>query len=215
MVGPLVNLILILIIVFFYIGAFVAIFSNSEFLRKAYVVTLFSVMLFVIIVGLGTIPFFNWGMFSDVPPIEEQHFELRVEDSASNELLYAPHATFPAGTASIHSHAQNLACGEYSEPEASELIVFLISSGNNHISEINSNRGVIDRLSYPSHDYGNRWDRSTLDGFGKIERIHVDLVSVTMSESGTEVEAMDRNRILTADASGKIERLEHVGPACS
>lgn len=182
---PFHDVVLPLVFVGFFIASFIAIFwYRHRYVRETYIVGFFVVLLVISTVSpVALLPFIQWHKFSEPWPQEQVYHEIRVVDTAGNELQYDNRATL--AFEGIRMDALKIRMlEEYSDEQNAAIAEYMIDQANTYRAERDVRHAG---YWFPAHGITSTWTGEDLDPVDTFVTLRIYEVKVNTSADGTAV----------------------------
>lgn len=139
------------------------------------------------LVGSQFLPVVTLHKFVQEGPEERTEYEIRTVDTRGNELLLDARAIDPVPASRVTVLGERMA-HEYDREAREAAGKHILEESRAYRASIESGPPVrSDRLEFPRHGFGFRWDANTLSEYGDFVAVRVYEVDITYSEDATEV----------------------------
>ncbi|MFC7232136.1 hypothetical protein ACFQMM_13415 [Saliphagus sp. GCM10025308] len=165
---------------------------------------------------MTVMPVVEMHKFSQPNSDEMTYYEVRIVDSAGNELELDDRATPPLTGSRTSSVAGEMAY-EYTDEERMEMGEFYIRSVNDYRQTIESGGPpAYEALQPPRYVDDHQWTAAQLENYEEFEAVRIYERTVTFNEEHSAVERNEETHLVTIDvANGTVDEnetaIEHEG----
>ncbi|AGB39654.1 hypothetical protein Natoc_3956 [Natronococcus occultus SP4] len=186
--------------VLFFLGTLgVLAVARRRYAREVWLAGFFTTLLAVTLVGMPLLPVVDMHKFAQPSEDEESYYEIRVVDSAGDELRVDDRATPPVTgtrTSTIGAHLSE----EYTDEQRLEMAAFYLSNAQEYRQEIESgDRSTTDHLQPPRYVDDRAWTADELEAYGEFEALRVYERTVVYTDDNTAVESTEERPRVTID----------------
>ncbi|UTF54183.1 DUF2029 domain-containing protein [Natronosalvus rutilus] len=203
-IEPFTDIIFPVVYILFFVGTIAALaLANRRFVRKAWLACFFALLLAVTVVGMTVMPVVEMHKFSQPNSEEMTYYEIRIVDSAGNELELDDRATPPMTGSRTSSVGQNMAY-QYDDEERMEMGRFYIENVNRYRETVESGGPPIyTALEPPRYVDDQQWTAEQLENYEEFESISIYERTIVVNEDSDAVERNEETHLVTIDVANE------------
>ncbi|WP_312910626.1 hypothetical protein [Natronosalvus caseinilyticus] len=190
--------------ILFFVGTIATLaLANRRLVRKAWLACFFALLLAVTVVGMTVMPAVEMHKFSQPNSEEMTYYEIRIVDSAGNELELDDRATPPMTGSRTSSVAGSMAY-DYTDEERMEMGRFYMQSVNDYRQTIESGGPpAYEALKPPRYVDDQQWTAEQLETYEEFESIRIYERTIVVNEESDAVERNEETHLVTINVANE------------
>ncbi|USZ70853.1 hypothetical protein [Natronosalvus halobius] len=203
-IKPFTDIVFPAVYILFFIGTIgVLAFANRSIAKKVWLACFFALLVAVTVVGMTVMPVVEMHKYSQPNSDEMTYYEVRIVDSAGNEIELDDRATPPMTGSRTSSVGQKMAY-QYDDEERMEMGRFYIEKVNRYRATIESGGPPIyTALEPPRYVDDQQWTAEQLKNYEEFESVRIYERTIVVNEDNDAVERNEETHLVTIDIANE------------